>query len=72
VYDVFTRLLKRFRVVITIDFCLSARKKSYVDVQNRASSKIVFDSNLVETKKKKEEKKNAKEKMKKKEEKKNE
>jgi hypothetical protein len=57
VYDVFARSLKRFRVVITIDFRLSAKKKSRVDVQNRVSSKIAFDSNFVEMRKKNEEKK---------------
>jgi hypothetical protein len=57
VYDAFARLLKRFRVVITIDFRLSAKKKSRVNVQNRASSKIAFDSNSVEKKKKKVKKK---------------
>jgi hypothetical protein len=57
VYDVFARLFKRFRVVITIDSRSSAKKKSRVDAQNRASSKIALDSNLVETRKKKEEKK---------------
>ncbi len=56
-YDVFARSLKRFRVVITIDSRLSAKKKSRVDVQNRASSKITFDSNFVEKKKKKVKKK---------------
>jgi hypothetical protein len=60
VYDVFIRSFKRFRVVITIDFRSSAKKKSCVDVQNRASFKIAFDSNFVEKKKKKmKEKKNA-------------
>jgi hypothetical protein len=53
VYDVFVHSLKRFRVVITIDFRFSAKKKLRVDVQNRASSKIAFNSNFVETKKKK-------------------
>jgi hypothetical protein len=59
VYDVFTRSLKRFRVVITIDLRSSAKKKLRVDVQNRVSSKIAFDSNSVEKKKKKVKKKNA-------------
>jgi mannitol-specific phosphotransferase system IIBC component len=62
VYDVFARSLKRSRVVITIDFRLSAKKKLRVDVQNRVSSKIVFDSNSVEKKKKKVKKKIAKKK----------
>jgi hypothetical protein len=57
VYDVFARSLKRFRVVITIDFRLSAKKKFRVDVQNRVSSKIALDSNSVEKKKKKVKKK---------------
>ncbi len=56
-YDVFARSLKRFRVVITIDSRLSAKKKLRVDVQNRVSSKIAFDSNSVEKKKKKVKKK---------------
>jgi hypothetical protein len=57
VYDVFARSLKRLRVVITIDFRFSAKKKLRVDVQNRVSSKIAFDSNSVEKKKKKVKKK---------------
>jgi glutamate synthase domain-containing protein 3 len=57
VYDVFARSLKRLRVVITIDSRSSAKKKSRVDVQNRVSSKIAFDSNFVEKKKKKMKKK---------------
>jgi hypothetical protein len=57
VYDAFARSLKRFRVVITIDSRLSAKKKLRVDVQNRVSSKIAFDSNSVEKKKKKVKKK---------------
>jgi hypothetical protein len=57
VYDVFARSFKRFRVVITIDLRSSAKRKSRVDVQNRASSKIAFDSNSVEKKKKKVKKK---------------
>jgi vacuolar-type H+-ATPase subunit I/STV1 len=57
VYDVFARSLKRFRVVITIDLRLSAKKKSRVDAQSRVSSKIAFDSNSVEKKKKKVKKK---------------
>jgi hypothetical protein len=57
VYDVFARSLKRLRVVITIDLRLSAKKKFRVDAQNRASSKIAFDSNFVEKKKKKMKKK---------------
>jgi outer membrane biosynthesis protein TonB len=57
VYDAFTHSLKRLRVVITIDFRLSAKKKSRVDAQNRASSKIALDSNFVEKKKKKVKKK---------------
>jgi hypothetical protein len=57
VYDVFARSLKRLRVVITIDFRFSAKKKFRVDAQNRASSKIAFDSNSVEKKKKKVKKK---------------
>ncbi len=56
-YDVFARSLKRFRVVITIDFRSSAKKKLRVDVQDRVSSKIAFDSNSVEKKKKKMKKK---------------
>ncbi len=56
-YDAFARSLKRFRVVITIDSRLSAKKKLRVDVQNRVSSKIAFDSNSVEKKKKKVKKK---------------
>ncbi len=59
-YDVFARSLKRFRVVITIDFRLSAKRKSRVDAQSRASSKITFDSNSVEKKKKKVKKKKKK------------
>jgi hypothetical protein len=62
-YDVFARSFKRFRVVITIDFRLSAKRKSRVDVQNRASSKIAFDSNFVEKKKKKVKKKERDEKI---------
>jgi hypothetical protein len=58
VYDAFVRSLKRLRVVITIDFRLSAKKKSRVDAQNRVSSKIALDSNFVEKKKKKIKKKN--------------
>jgi hypothetical protein len=57
VYDVFARSLKRLRVVITIDFRFSAKRKSRVDAQNRVSSKIAFDSNSVEKKKKKMKKK---------------
>jgi outer membrane biosynthesis protein TonB len=57
VYDVFARSLKRFRVVITIDSRLSAKKKLRVNAQNRVSSKIAFDSNFVEKKKKKVKKK---------------
>jgi glutamate synthase domain-containing protein 3 len=57
VYDIFARSLKRLRVVIMIDFRLSATKKLRVDVQNRVSSKIAFDSNFVEKKKKKMKKK---------------
>jgi vacuolar-type H+-ATPase subunit I/STV1 len=57
VYDVLARSFKRSRVVITIDFRLSAKKKFRVDVQNRVSSKIAFDSNFVEKKKKKVKKK---------------
>jgi vacuolar-type H+-ATPase subunit I/STV1 len=53
VYDVLARSLKRFRVVITIDSRSSAKKKSRVDAQSRVSSKIAFDSNSVEKKKKK-------------------
>jgi hypothetical protein len=53
VYDVFARSLKRLRVVITIDFRFSAKKKLRVDAQNRVSSKIALDSNFVEKKKKK-------------------
>ncbi len=56
-YDVLARSFKRFRVVITIDFRLSAKKKLRVDAQNRVSSKITFDSNSVEKKKKKVKKK---------------
>ncbi len=63
-YDVFARLFKRSRVVITIDLRLSAKKKSRVDAQNRVSSKIALDSNLVETKKKKVNEKNEEEKEK--------
>jgi hypothetical protein len=57
VYDAFARSLKRFRVVITIDFRSSAKRKSRVDAQNRASSKIAFDPNSVKKKKKKMKKK---------------
>jgi hypothetical protein len=57
VYDVFAHSFKRSRVVITIDFRFSAKKKLRVDVQNRVSSKIAFDSNSVEKKKKKVKKK---------------
>jgi hypothetical protein len=57
VYDAFARSLKRFRVVITIDFRSSAKKKSRVDAQKRASFEIVFDSKS-EMKKKKMKKKN--------------
>jgi mannitol-specific phosphotransferase system IIBC component len=57
VYDAFARSLKRFRVVITIDLRLFARRKSRVDAQNRVSLKIAFDSNSVEKKKKKVKKK---------------
>jgi hypothetical protein len=57
VYDVLAHSFKHFRVVITIDSRLSAKKKSRVDAQNRVSSKIAFDSNFVETKKKKMKKK---------------
>jgi hypothetical protein len=60
VYDVFARSLKRLRVVITIDFRSSAKKKFRVDVQSRVSSKIAFDSNSVEKKKKKKVKKKKK------------
>ncbi len=56
-YDVFARSLKRLRVVITIDFRLSAKKKFRVDAQDRVSSKIAFDSNFVEKKKMKMKKK---------------
>jgi hypothetical protein len=58
VYNVFARSLKRFRVVITIDFRLSAKRKSRVDAQDRVSSKISFDSNFVEKKKNAREKNN--------------
>jgi hypothetical protein len=44
VYDVFARSLKRSRVIITIDFRLSAKEKSRVDAQNRVSSEIDLDS----------------------------
>jgi hypothetical protein len=57
VYDVFARSLKRFRVIITIDSRFSAKKKLRVDAQNRVSSKIAFNSNFVEKKKKKVKKK---------------
>jgi hypothetical protein len=57
VYDAFARSLKRSRVVITIDSRSSAKKKFRVDVQDRVSSKIAFDSNFVEKKKKKVKKK---------------
>jgi hypothetical protein len=57
VYDVFARSLKRFRVVITIDSRLFAKKKSRVDAQSRVSSKIALHSNSVEKKKKKMKKK---------------
>jgi hypothetical protein len=52
VYDVLARSLKHFRVVITIDLRLSAKRKSRVDAQNRALSEIAFDLNSVEKKKK--------------------
>jgi hypothetical protein len=70
VYDVFARSFKRFRVVIMINLRLSAKKKSRVDAQSRVSSKIAFDSNFVETKKKKmkKKKKNATKKIAKKKE----
>ncbi len=55
-YDVLARSLKRSRVIITIDFCSSAKKKSRVDAQKRVSLKIAFDSKS-ETKKKKMKKK---------------
>jgi hypothetical protein len=58
VYDIFARLFKRLRVVITIDLRFSAKKKSRVDAQSRASSKIAFDSNYVEKKKKMKKQKN--------------
>jgi hypothetical protein len=71
VYDAFVRSFKRLCVVITIDLRLSAKKKSRVDAQNRASSKIFFDSNFVKKKKNARKKKNEeneeKEKKKKKE-----
>jgi tRNA G10 N-methylase Trm11 len=65
VYDVFARSFKYSRVDITIDFRFSAKKKSRVDAQERASFEIVFDSKSEMKKKEKEnEKKNAKKKMK--------
>jgi hypothetical protein len=68
VYDVFARSLKRFRVVITIDLRLSAKRKFRVDVQSRASSEIAFDSNSVEKKKKVKKKKKTTKKIAKKKE----
>jgi hypothetical protein len=62
VYNVFVYFFKHHRVVIIIDSRLSAKKKSRVDVQNRVSSKIVFDSKLAEMKKKKKKKKKKEEK----------
>jgi uncharacterized membrane protein YdbT with pleckstrin-like domain len=62
VYDVFTRSFKRFRVVITIDSRLSAKKKFRVDAQKRVSFEIAFDSKSeMKRKKLKKEKKNTKE-----------
>jgi hypothetical protein len=62
VYDAFARSFKRLRVVITIDLRFFAKKKLRVDVQNRVSSEIAFDSNFVEKMKKNEKKKNRDEK----------
>ncbi len=43
-YDVFARSFKRFRVVITIDFRLSTKKKPRVDAQSRVALEIDLDS----------------------------
>ncbi len=53
VYDASARSLKRLRVALTIDLRLSAKRKSRVDAQRRASFEIALDSKSEMKKKKK-------------------